>query len=92
MHAQHTHNTHTHNKHTTHAHTHTNSPNTSAQVATSGANTPTVSMELANGISPCRDTLPYEGFKPTTPQKEAGIRTEPPVSLPRELSSGVNDN
>lgn len=30
-------------------------------------------------------TIPYEGFSPTTPQYEAGRRTEPPVSVPRAL-------
>jgi hypothetical protein len=29
---------------------------------------------------------PYEGFKPVTPQYDAGRRTEPPVSVPRALS------
>src|ERR671923_2267144 len=33
-------------------------------------------------MMPARLMRPYVGFKPTTPQKEAGLRTEPPVSLP----------
>src|SRR6478609_10372276 len=33
--------------------------------------------------SPCRLTRPYVGLSPTTPQKLAGWRTEPPVSEPR---------
>ena len=46
---------------------------------------PTVSIELANDINPYRDTRPYVGLTPTVPQKEAGSRTEPPVSEPRAL-------
>eukprot|EP00955_Chlamydomonas_euryale_P053469 355515-Chlamydomonas_euryale.AAC.13 len=33
-------------------------------------------------MRPERDTRPYVGFKPTTPQKCAGWRIEPPVSVP----------
>ena len=33
-------------------------------------------------MSPCRETSPYVGFSPTTPQNDAGCRTEPPVSDP----------
>jgi hypothetical protein len=33
-------------------------------------------------MSPYRDTSPYVGLKPTTPQSAAGCRTEPPVSVP----------
>src|SRR5262245_42750492 len=33
-------------------------------------------------MSPYRDTRPYVGFKPMTPQRAAGWRTEPPVSDP----------
>ena len=46
---------------------------------------PTVSIELASGINPYHDTRPYVGLTPTVPQKEAGSRTEPPVSVPRAL-------
>ena len=46
---------------------------------------PTVSIELASGINPYRDTRPYVGLTPTIPQKAAGSRTEPPVSEPRAL-------
>src|SRR5919109_5268179 len=31
---------------------------------------------------PARLMRPYVGFKPTMPQNDAGLRTEPPVSLP----------
>src|SRR5436309_11999490 len=37
----------------------------------------------ANATSPHRDTRPYVGFTPTTPQSAAGWRTLPPVSEPR---------
>ena len=33
-------------------------------------------------MSPYRLTSPYVGFSPTTPQREAGCRTLPPVSVP----------
>src|SRR3989338_6220836 len=33
-------------------------------------------------IKPDRDTRPYVGFKPTTPQNAAGCLIEPPVSEP----------
>src|SRR5207302_8993728 len=36
----------------------------------------------ANATSPYRDTRPYVGFTPTTPQNAAGWRIEPPVSDP----------
>ena len=34
-------------------------------------------------ISPAVSTSPYVGLNPTMPQAAAGIRTEPPVSVPR---------
>src|SRR2546423_14759515 len=34
-------------------------------------------------MPPHRDTRPYVGFRPTTPQNAAGWRIEPPVSVPR---------
>lgn len=33
-------------------------------------------------MSPYRETNPYVGFSPTTPQNAAGCRTDPPVSEP----------
>src|SRR5215470_12605795 len=33
-------------------------------------------------MTPRRETRPYVGFSPTTPQKAAGSRIEPPVSVP----------
>src|ERR1041385_8202435 len=40
------------------------------------------SSELATAVRPYRETRPYVGVTPTTPQKDAGWRTEPPVSEP----------
>jgi hypothetical protein len=45
-----------------------------------------VRLQLS-GTIPCRLTRPYVGFSPTTPQNAAGIRVEPPVSLP--VASGM---
>lgn len=64
-------------------------PNTKATVDTLDAIMPTVSSELANGINPYLDTRPYVGFRPTIPHNEAGNRTEPPVSDPRELGKNI---
>src|SRR5690349_7927269 len=49
---------------------------------TSCAKGPTWSSELANAITPNRDTRPYVGFIPTQPTIAAGCRIEPPVSVP----------
>src|SRR5262245_6566703 len=57
-----------------------------AAVATSRARTPTVSRAGLSGWTPFRLTRPRPGFRPTTPQVAAGIRTEPPVSLPSAAS------
>src|SRR5579871_4799484 len=46
------------------------------------ASGPMWSSDDANAIRPYRDTRPYVGSKPTTPQNEAGCRIEPPVSEP----------
>src|SRR5512143_3362677 len=43
---------------------------------------PPWSREDAKAIIPYRETRPYVGFMPTTPQREAGWRIEPPVSVP----------
>ena len=40
-------------------------------------------MLVANGNKPYLDTLPQVGLKPTKPPKEAGLRTESPVSEPK---------
>ena len=43
---------------------------------------PILSNELPKSIRPHRDTLPYVGVKPITPQKLAGQEMEPPVETP----------
>lgn len=48
---------------------------------------PGTSIEFTNGIKPQRDTNPYVGFKPTTPQYAAGFLVEPPVSEPIALKN-----
>src|SRR5690606_7106089 len=45
---------------------------------------PTWSSDHESGNTPRLLTRPYVGFIPTTPQKEEGMRTDPPVSVPRE--------
>src|SRR5580698_6192657 len=55
---------------------------TSAASRTFPANGPTRSSDEANAINPYRETRPYVGSTPTTPQKLAGWRMEPPVSDP----------
>ena len=44
---------------------------------------PIWSSDEANASSPKRLTRPYVGFTPTTPQRDAGWRTLPPVSDPK---------
>jgi hypothetical protein len=58
-----------------------------AASSTVGANGPICSRELAYATSPYRETRPYEGLMPTTPQNAAGQRTDPPVSLPSARSA-----
>ncbi len=48
------------------------------------ANGPTWSSDDANAMSPYRDTAPYVGFIPTIPQRAAGWRMDPPVSVPSD--------
>jgi len=43
---------------------------------------PAESRDLLRGIIPFIPTLPRVVFSPTMPQKEDGIRTDPPVSVP----------
>src|SRR5690606_25667606 len=45
-------------------------------------NVPIWSSDDAKATRPYRLTRPYVGLIPTTPQKDAGCRTEPPVSEP----------
>ena len=43
---------------------------------------PTVSNDGARATPPVRPIRPKAGFSPATPQKQAGMRIDPPVSLP----------
>src|SRR5262245_18892468 len=56
----------------------------SAASPTVRVNGPIWSSDEANARSPYRDTRPYVGLSPTTPQNEAGWRMEPPVSDPND--------
>ena len=53
-----------------------------AQHATVGAIGPMESSEVDSGNAPCVGTRYAVGLKPTIPQSAAGIRHEPPVSVP----------
>src|SRR5258708_38283450 len=55
--------------------------------ATSRASGPTVSRLGANGQTPAAGTRPHVVFSPTIPQHAAGIRTDPPVSVPNPIST-----
>lgn len=54
----------------------------SAQSATVLAMGPTVSKVGTSGKTPSTDTAPIGVLSPTIPQAPAGIRTDPPVSVP----------
>src|ERR1700676_5006988 len=51
------------------------------------ANGPTQSRLETAGCTPARLIRPYEVFRPYTPQQAAGMRIEPPVSVPRVKST-----
>ena len=53
---------------------------------------PIWSKEEAIAIRPERETEPYDGFSPTTPQKDAGCLIEPPVSEPRAPKQAVHSH
>ncbi len=57
-----------------------------AQSATVREMGPTVSMDQEAASTPWRLTRPQLGRMPTSPQKAAGPRMEPPVSSPREVA------
>src|SRR5689334_21073827 len=59
----------------------------SSTAATSAPSGPTVSMEVASGYTPSSGIRPQVVFRPAIPQQAAGIRTEPPVSVPRATSA-----
>ena len=48
---------------------------------------PMTSNDILKSNSPYRETAPYVGFSPTTPQCDAGFRIEPPVSEPNVKSA-----
>jgi len=48
---------------------------------------PITSKDIAKSRSPYRETAPYVGFSPVTPQCDAGFRIEPPVSEPSVKSA-----
>ena len=56
-------------------------------VGTSRAIGPTWSKLGASGKQPSAETSPYVGLKPTIPQQAAGIRIEPPESVPSAASA-----
>ena len=49
---------------------------------------PAWSSDEAKAIIPHLEHLPYVGFKPTVPQKDAGCLIDPPVSVPS--AAGAN--
>ena len=53
-----------------------------ASPATSSAIGPTVSRLGASGYTPSRLIRPCVVFSPASPQNAAGMRTDPPVSVP----------
>ena len=55
--------------------------------AASRANQPAVSNDGPSGQAPSSETRPCDGRMPYNPQKLAGRRTEPPVSLPSAKST-----
>ena len=57
------------------------------QVATSRAIGPAWSNVGASGNTPSIGTSPKVGFSPTQPQHAAGMRIEPPVSVPSAPSA-----
>src|SRR6266568_5034967 len=59
----------------------------SSAAATSAPSGPTVSRDGASGYTPSTGTRPQVVFRPAIPQQAAGIRTEPPVSVPRATSA-----
>ena len=54
----------------------------SATVALSG---PMTSSVGDSGNTPAAATRPRVGFRPTTPHQAAGLRIEPPVSVPSDV-------
>ena len=44
-------------------------------------------MDASMGTPPLKGTTPRVAFMPTTPVQLAGMRTEPPWSVPRAMST-----
>src|ERR1700759_3535860 len=53
-----------------------------ATSSTRRANGPQESRSATDGMIPVRETRPSVGFRPTRPHQAAGMRTEPPESVP----------
>lgn len=49
-----------------------------------GPRTPTLGASDRDGAP---DTRPWEGLRPQTPQKDDGMRIEPPPSAPRAIGT-----
>src|SRR5215469_8639920 len=61
----------------------------SSTAATSRPSGPTVSRDGASGYTPSSGIRPQVVFRPAIPQQAAGIRTDPPVSVPRAASAAA---
>src|ERR1035437_10153434 len=59
----------------------------SAASRTERVSGPTWSRLKPSGRTPKRLTRPYVGLSPTVPQNDAGMRIEPPVSLPIAMNT-----
>ena len=59
-----------------------NTASTMAQHSTELASGPIESSEVESGTTPSIGTRRAVGLKPVMPQTAAGMRTEPPVSVP----------
>src|SRR5262245_26082389 len=60
---------------------------TRAASSTERVRGPMESMLQLRGNTPARLTCPTVVFNPTVPHRAAGMRTEPPVSLPRAMGT-----
>ena len=65
----------------------TSAASIASQSATSRAIGPAWSKLGASGQQPSSGTSPYVGLKPTIPQHAAGMRIEPPESVPSAASA-----
>src|SRR5689334_2094798 len=65
----------------------TERPSNDAHPSTDSAIGPAWSNVGASGNTPSVDTSPYVGLSPTTPQHAAGMRIDPPVSVPVAASA-----